>query len=246
ESLFEDKDNNYNVNGKALVLTRIKDNYKQVVVIKLDNNKSFPKNVIWVNGSIGDEPEEDNVGGGVSGEYNEPLTIIAKPAAKRNIGNFDDDYYIRIKGSLTPYGLDIRSNNSQIALLNMDAKRIMGLYSDIIFIGTNVKDLLTDFNGKKHLYLYTSIMALKAVDQDHINGYFYLEKYDVSNEWPPINTMILHLYGGLIQHQRGIVGTMTGFTKDYNYDSRLAYMNPPYFPTTGEYIVLFQKVLTKY
>ncbi|MGC8734689.1 MAG: hypothetical protein ACP5RD_06600 [bacterium] len=257
ESSFENQGSNYNVSGKALVLTRIKDNYKQVVVIKLDNNKSFPKNVIWVNGSIGDRLEEDNMDGGISGEYNEPLTIIAKPAAKRNANNFDDNYDIRIKGNIIPYALNINPNNNSIPALDKEDNRIMGLYADRIFIGTKSGgNLLPDSNGKKHLYIYSSIMALKAIDSDNINGYFQVEKVNDNSIWPDINSRYLHIYGGLTQCYRGIVGGIGisefdsictyGFTKDYNYDSRLAYMNPPYFPTTGEYIVLFQKVLTKY
>lgn len=47
----------------------------------------------------------------------------------------------------------------------------------------------------------------------------------------------LYLTGGLIQNNRGAVGTSggTGFTKRYSYD-RCAVINPPpYFPTTGRF-----------
>ncbi len=55
----------------------------------------------------------------------------------------------------------------------------------------------------------------------------------------------LSLLGGLIQQQRGPVGThnagvkVTGYSKNYNFDTRMANPAsgnlPPYFPSTGEY-----------
>ncbi len=50
----------------------------------------------------------------------------------------------------------------------------------------------------------------------------------------------LVVYGGIIQKMRGAVGTFSGTTivsgyrKDYNYDSRLMDNPPPAFPTTGQ------------
>jgi len=60
----------------------------------------------------------------------------------------------------------------------------------------------------------------------------------------------LKVFGGFIQERRGAVGTfnsysgakVSGFTKDYHYDNRMASTDPnidsnipPYFPTTGNY-----------
>jgi hypothetical protein len=55
----------------------------------------------------------------------------------------------------------------------------------------------------------------------------------------------LSLLGGIIQYQRGAVGTFSGsggntvitsgYVKDYRYDTRLATTWPPYFPFTGKY-----------
>lgn len=61
----------------------------------------------------------------------------------------------------------------------------------------------------------------------------------------------LNLLGGLIQKERGPVGThregtkITGYSKNYNYDTRMAnpaggYL-PPYFPTTGQYEKIYWK-----
>lgn len=57
---------------------------------------------------------------------------------------------------------------------------------------------------------------------------------------------VLNLYGGIVQYQRGAVGTFStdangnttitsGFRKSYKYDTRLTTSWPPYFPFTGKY-----------
>jgi hypothetical protein len=62
----------------------------------------------------------------------------------------------------------------------------------------------------------------------------------------------LTVHGSFIQKQRGPVGTfsswgkVSGYTKDYNFDTRMSINNPnlgealpPYFPTTGKYVKLY-------
>ncbi|MCP4726273.1 MAG: hypothetical protein GY863_14610 [bacterium] len=48
-------------------------------------------------------------------------------------------------------------------------------------------------------------------------------------------TARLELLGGIVQDQRGAVGTLapSGFEKFYEYDDRLEYMSPPYYPIAG-------------
>lgn len=48
----------------------------------------------------------------------------------------------------------------------------------------------------------------------------------------------LYLTGGVIQSQRGAVGTAggTGYLKRYSYDPCAAQQPPPYFPTTGHFV----------
>ncbi|OQX81323.1 MAG: hypothetical protein B6D56_02590 [Candidatus Omnitrophica bacterium 4484_70.1] len=69
----------------------------------------------------------------------------------------------------------------------------------------------------------------------------------IVEEWwkgPPKGT--LKVLGGIIQKERGPVGTfngstgekLSGYTKDYVYDERLKDKNPPYYPATGDYIVV--------
>lgn len=57
------------------------------------------------------------------------------------------------------------------------------------------------------------------------------------------NKGTLTVLGGIIQKERGPVGTfsggtkISGYSKDYIYDNRLLGKNLPFFPTTGEYEV---------
>lgn len=85
------------------------------------------------------------------------------------------------------------------------------------------------------LYLQSVIMAL--------NTSFRVEDYDTGPTsaltcgTTNIGRGCLYLAGGIIQQQRGAVGTSagTGYTKRYSYDRCAAVNPPPYFPTTGRY-----------
>ncbi|MFA6356280.1 MAG: hypothetical protein WCY23_04130, partial [Candidatus Omnitrophota bacterium] len=67
---------------------------------------------------------------------------------------------------------------------------------------------------------------------------FYLENYSSSMKGT------LNVLGGIIQKERGAVGTFntstnnkaSGFTKNYVYDERLRTTPPPFFPTTEDFI----------
>ena len=56
----------------------------------------------------------------------------------------------------------------------------------------------------------------------------------------------LTVYGGIIQDERGPVGTfdgrsgtkLSGYSKNYSYDPRLITAPPPFMPTTGDYVTL--------
>jgi len=56
---------------------------------------------------------------------------------------------------------------------------------------------------------------------------FFVQQY---NKGPGEGTLMV--WGSIAQRWRGIVGTGsgTGYIKSYNYDARLKYSSPPYFP----------------
>jgi hypothetical protein len=87
--------------------------------------------------------------------------------------------------------------------------------------------------------------VILAGGQNTSDGSFYAENYNTRS----VGT--LTVLGGIIQKQRGPMGTMngstgsqsTGFNKNYNYDIRLGVNPPPCYPTTGEFEQISWKVL---
>lgn len=95
------------------------------------------------------------------------------------------------------------------------------------------RDVVVSRNAPNNVEIDASIMALDTS--------FMLDDWWVG---PPKGT--LTVYGGIIQEERGPVGTfngatgqkISGYSKDYSYDSRLLNNPPPFYPTTGDYITL--------
>jgi len=95
------------------------------------------------------------------------------------------------------------------------------------------RDVVVDDIAPTNLEIDGSIMALDTS--------FMMEKW-----WkgPPKGT--LTVYGGIIQEERGPVGTfngstgqkLSGYSKNYSYDPRLLGAPPPFMPTTGDYVTL--------
>ncbi|MBI4227164.1 MAG: DUF4900 domain-containing protein [Candidatus Omnitrophica bacterium] len=115
-------------------------------------------------------------------------------------------------------------------------------YADNPKINPKSKDLLGIVAGQNvtvakeapaNVKVEASIMALNR-------------SFGVEGWWerPPRGTLTVN--GGIIQANRGIVGSfngntgtkLSGYTKDYHYDPRLRTMSPPSFPTTGDYKTL--------
>lgn len=95
------------------------------------------------------------------------------------------------------------------------------------------KDVVVSQNAPYNVEINASIMALG-------------NSFIVENWWETPAKGTLTTYGGIIQRERGPVGTfngstgqkLSGYSKDYNYDPRLIASPPPFYPTTGDYISL--------
>jgi len=93
-------------------------------------------------------------------------------------------------------------------------------------------DVIINSNAPSNLQIHGVIMAL--------NSSFYLDNYTSGLKGDLI------VRGGIIQKERGPVGTfnalsgqkISGYTKDYSYDSRMLISPPPFMPTTGDYLTL--------
>jgi hypothetical protein len=92
-------------------------------------------------------------------------------------------------------------------------------------------DVVISKNAPANLEIDASIMAL--------NTSFMLDEW-----WTNGSRGDLSVFGGIIQKQRGPVGTfsgttkVSGYSKIYNYDERLLTSPPPFVPTTDDYITL--------
>ncbi len=94
-------------------------------------------------------------------------------------------------------------------------------------------DIIIAQTAPNNLKLQASVMALST-------------SFTVENWWAGAPRGTLNLYGGLIQDRRGPVGTfnsstglpVSGYVKNYLYDTRLTATAPPFYPTTGTYETL--------
>lgn len=112
--------------------------------------------------------------------------------------------------------------------VNQNSDDMLGLIAE--------RDVVVSIGAPANLEVDASVMALG-------------NSFIVENWWqgPPKDT--LTVYGGIIQRERGPVGTfsgstgqkLSGYSKDYNYDPRLVNSPPPFYPTTGDYISLSWK-----
>lgn len=89
-------------------------------------------------------------------------------------------------------------------------------------------------SGTKDLNIHATIMAL--------NTSFYVENYASGSSRGNLN-----LYGGIVQKNRGAVGTfsgtsiVSGYSKNYQYDTRLRSQIPPQFPRESIFSILYWK-----
>ncbi len=140
--------------------------------------------------------------------------------------------------------------------LSIGTNRNIVITDDIIYNNDpRVDPLSTDTLG---LIAERDVVISKDVPYHDYNGDSLGDlKIDVSTmalgnsftveEWwvgPAKGTLMV--YGGIIQDYRGPVGTfnsntntkLSGYSKDYQYDPRLLENPPPFYPTTGDYVVL--------
>lgn len=116
-------------------------------------------------------------------------------------------------------------------ILYADDPRVTGSTSTDTLGLISESDVVIDKDASYNLEIDASIMAL--------NTSFILEDY-----WTGGAKGTLTVFGGIIQKQRGPVGTfsgttkISGYSKDYNYDERLLNSPPPFVPTTGDYLTL--------
>jgi hypothetical protein len=173
----------------------------------------FTANTIYpaMNGNAAGSNYDPNCGNAyISGTYTTPLTIAT-----------END--IIINGNVTPTGQTLGAAPSGTPVLGLIANNFVRVYHPVsgtpppgggTCYASNANGSMTD------PYIYAAILA--------INHSVIVDNYNCGNA---LNS--LHVFGAIAQLFRGPVGTGgsggTGYLKDYNYDDRLANIEPPYF-----------------
>lgn len=132
-------------------------------------------------------------------------------------GTIDGQYTVHSENDIRING-DIRYNKDPAE--HSDSSDLLGIVSE--------NEVIIDEDAHRHegysdLTIHASIMAL--------NKSFNAEDYNKGGGRGDLN-----LLGGIVQQQRGPMGTFSGnsiqsgFNKQYEYDERLLNMNPPSFP----------------
>ncbi len=152
--------------------------------------------------------EETNCGNVyVSGTYSSSLTIGA--------GND-----LIINGNIYPTSVagKLGSEPTGTATLGLIANNYVRIYHPLTTEkcegGTENKEP----GSLKNPWIYAAILST--------NHSFVVDNYNCGKEFENLN-----VYGAIAQNYRGIVGLIgsSGYTKNYNYDDRLAVDEPPYF-----------------
>jgi hypothetical protein len=177
-------------------------------------NPNF-KGVIYVTGKVA-----------ISGKLRGQVTL----AASDNIIIPDDITYMTNPGST------VQCNSS--------ARDMLGLFSgtDVVIADNLINDPIPPVSGGVNVtwdettdeFVHAVVLALSNFTVESYNtGPTNFEKCGTTN-W---GRGCLFLTGGIIQYQRGAVGTTggTGNLKRYSYDACASVNPPPYFPTTGHF-----------
>lgn len=203
-----------------IVATYVEDyTLNQTSLLRINYNKSGSK---WVEASRTNDVQPglpngviycDNAIGGVQGVVGGRHTLACASGKD-----------VTITGNLT------LANNPNT---NPNATDVLGIVAQNVVLDKPSGDL--------------TVQAVMFAGGETSSGSIYNKYWDTS----PRQQSAFHLLGGLLQAQRGPVGTfnpstgaiVSGYTKDYHYDTRLSDIPPPYFPTTGKFVrVGWQKV----
>lgn len=145
-----------------------------------------------------------------------------------------------VKGSVTLHSETIIEIDGDLVystnpLIDSTSTDLLGLVSEG---DVRIDKYAHSANGSTDLNIHATIMAL--------NTSFYVEDYSSGG-----NRGNLNLVGGIVQKNRGAVGTfsgtsiVSGYTKNYQYDTRLRTQIPPEFPRESIFSILYWKDKTK-
>lgn len=177
-------------------------------------------------------------------------TVVLNSNSTMNVTNWDKGWFNRNMPLPTNGALFVNNGNLTISgtlkgRLTAGASGNINIPSSIVYANDprvnpastdtlgliSETDVVIDSGASTNLEIDASIMAL--------NTSFMLEDW-----WRGGAKGTLTVFGGIIQNERGPVGTfngstkVSGYSKNYSYDVRLLSFPPPFIPTTGDYITL--------
>lgn len=184
-----------------------------------------------------------------------PTTVVLNSDGTMNVTNSHEGWdnqnmALPVNGALFVTGGDLTVSGILDGHLTMGTNRNIAIADNVTYADdprTNPssddmlgliaeRDVVVSQGAPYNVEIDASVMALD-------------DNFIVENWWvgPPKGT--LTVYGGIIQDERGPVGTfssstgqrLSGYSKNYIYDSRLVNSPPPFYPTTGDYISLAWK-----
>lgn len=170
-------------------------------------------------------------------DTNYPLStsngIISVEGKAKVKGEVKGKYTVHARDEVEITG-DIYYNTDPLADPDTPSSDLLGLVSEgNVIVDENAhKD-----NGSSDLTIQASIMAL--------DNTFTVENYSSGSSRGSLN-----IYGGVIQRNRGPVGTFTssgiasGYSKNYAYDERLKETIPPAFPRESIFTFVYWKEKT--
>ena len=161
--------------------------------------------------------------------------------------------------SLPANGAMFVNGGNAIVSGTLDGQLTLGTSDDIIITGNIVyeadpttnpasddvlgliaeENVILSATAPYNLTIHASVMAIdNPTTAAALDGSFTVE-----NWWVGPAKGTLAVLGGIIQGARGPVGTfnsstgvkLSGYSKEYAYDTRFTSMAPPFFPTTGDY-----------
>ncbi len=191
------------------------------------NYTGLPNGVIYDTGNIASLSGvlADNVQSGGQITTRNAWTVCTDIANNKNVTITGD---LKYKTSDDP-------NSSEFSAQNLTAA-CLGLVANNIIVDTG-----SGTSANQSIHIDGTLFASGSFyDNDWQLGHKgTTSNYQSGDTIPAITTS-----GGIIQAKRGPVGSfsgssiVTGYSKNYSYDPRMADNPPPYFPTTGQFDVI--------
>lgn len=187
--------------------------------------------------------------------FSGPTTVVLNADGTMNVTNRLQGWVNQSMALPDNGALFVEGGNLTVSGV-LNGRLSMGSNRDVVIINnvTYADDPRTNPNSDDVLALIAErdvVISQSAPNDIEVDASIMAlgNSFIVENWWQGPAKGTLAAYGGIIQRQRGPVGTFnpstgqraSGYSKDYSYDPRLPTSPPPFYPRTGDYISLYWK-----